>query len=81
MSIVVNLVLDGGHFSHIEDAKTGKIITDIGKMIDLPDGLQALQLRVMDLRNRTSDGDNVCPTCLREIPPPPPDLSWRRSKP
>lgn len=79
MSITVNLIFDGTDFSHIEDARSGEKIS-LGKWLELEDGLQALQLRVM--HSRTADhGDDVCPTCLRVIPPPPPDLEWKRSKP
>ena len=81
MSVVVNLIFEGSVFSHVEDAKSGEILEHIGHWIDVEDGLRGLQLRVMDLRNRTTDGEDVCPCCLREIPPPPPDLTWKRSVP
>lgn len=63
----------------MEDAHTGEQI-DLGKWIDLEDELRALQLRVMHARAEVCT-DDLCPTCLRIIPPPPPDLTWKRSLP
>lgn len=80
MSLVVNLVFDNdGKLIVIEDAKTGARIDDLGRWLSIQDGMMALQLRVLNLRNSNLD-DNICPGCLREIPPPPEDLSWKRSK-
>jgi hypothetical protein len=79
MSITVNLVFDAGELSHIEDARTGEPL-NLGKWVPLEDGLRALQLRVMHGRSEVCT-DDTCPTCLRVIPPPPPDLSWKRSLP
>lgn len=82
MSLVVNLIFEEGHiFSHIEDAKTGDLLQHVGKWIDMEDGLRALQLRVMHLDEHVTDGIDICPCCNRVIPPPPPDLTWKRSKP
>lgn len=81
MSIVVNLVFDQDKLVHIEDAKSGEILETVGKWITLDDGVAALQLKVMGLHGGILSDENICPTCLRVIPPPPPDLSWRRSKP
>lgn len=82
MSIVVNLVFDSDEkLVVIEDAKSGASIEELGKWVTMPDGMAALQLRVLGLRNGVVEGEDICPTCMRVIPPPPPDLSWRRSLP
>lgn len=89
MSRIVNIIFDvlseDGYddqltFASIEDAKTGEVLHHVGHWLD-QDGLRALQLRVMHLDEHVTEGLNICPCCNREIPPPPPDLTWRRSKP
>jgi hypothetical protein len=51
MSRTVNIVFSGSgphlEFVECEDAKTGRSLS-IGKWIDMPDGLCALQVRIMD---------------------------------
>lgn len=90
MSLVVNLIFSkvgegeqapGMVLAHIEDAKTGEILHHVGHWVEIEDGLYGLQLRVMHLDEHLIDGINICPSCNRIIPPPPPDLTWKRSLP
>jgi hypothetical protein len=81
VSIVVNLILDEANaLIGIEDAQTGQQI-QVGKFLDIEDGCRALQLRVLDFHGRHEMDEDICPSCLRVIPPPPPDLTWKRSLP
>ena len=77
MSRIVNIIFESeveGYEPTIEDAHTGQEV-HIGRYVDLEDGLRALQVRVMDLRNRT-EADEICPCCTQKMPKPP-DMTRR----
>lgn len=69
MSLNVNLIFDpeNNTFSHVEDAKTGEKV-DVGRWVQLEDGIVALQLRIVHTRNGELCGDDTCPTCMRTLP-------------